>query len=246
MRCWPTASRCSSAEVPGNLQGVAGSQHYLQLIQDLRALALREADAIAAGFPKVQRRVGGYNLDRIRPGGHNMAALLVGSEGTLALFRRIKLALQPLPAHRVLGVCHFPSFYQAMASAQAIVDLGPSAVELVDRTIIELGRAIPAYPPADRPVRARHAGRAAAGRVRGRRARRAARAPRPARRADGRPRPRGRRGRGDRAGRAGAHLGRAQGRPQHRDVDEGRRASRSRSSRTARCRSSIWPSTRGG
>ena len=54
----------------------------------------------------------------------------------------------------MLGVCHFPSFYQAMASAQAIVELGPSAVELVDRTIIELGRAIPAYRPLiDRFVR---------------------------------------------------------------------------------------------
>ena len=113
----------------------------------MRALAEREADAIAAGFPKVQRRVGGYNLDRVRAAGHNMAELLVGSEGTLALFRRLKLKLQPLPRHRVLGVCHFPSFHQAMASAKAIVDLGPSAVELVDRTILELGRQIPAYRP---------------------------------------------------------------------------------------------------
>jgi FAD/FMN-containing dehydrogenase/Fe-S oxidoreductase len=133
------------ADVPGNLEGVPASPRYLQLIQAMRSLAEREADAIAAGFPKVQRRVGGYNLDRVRPTGHNMAELLVGSEGTLALFRRLKLKLQPLPAHKVLGVCHFPSFHQAMASAKSIVDLGPSAVELVDRTIIELGRRIPAY-----------------------------------------------------------------------------------------------------
>jgi FAD/FMN-containing dehydrogenase/Fe-S oxidoreductase len=142
------------AEVPGNLAGVVGSQRYVGLIQTMRALADREAAAIAGGFPKVQRRVGGYNLDRVRAAGHNMAELLVGSEGTLALFRRLKLQLQPLPAHKVLGVCHFPSFYQAMASARAIVELGPSAVELVDRTIIELGRQIPAYRPLiDRFVR---------------------------------------------------------------------------------------------
>ena len=66
-------------------------------------------------------------------------AQLVGSEGTLALFRRLLLKLQPLPRHRVLGVCHFPTFYQAMASTKAIVELGPSAVELVDRTILEPG-----------------------------------------------------------------------------------------------------------
>jgi FAD/FMN-containing dehydrogenase/Fe-S oxidoreductase len=135
------------AEVPGNLEAAATSARYVALIQSVRALAEREADAIATGFPEVQRRVGGYNLDRVRAAGHNMAALLVGSEGTLALFRRLKLKLQPLPRHRVLGVCHFPSFHQAMASTKAIVDLGPSAVELVDRTILELGRQIPAYRP---------------------------------------------------------------------------------------------------
>ena len=76
-----------------------------------------------------------------------MAQLLVGSEGTLALFRRLLLRLQPLPRHRVLGVCHFPTFHDAMVSTKAIVELAPSAVELVDRTILELGRQIPAYRP---------------------------------------------------------------------------------------------------
>src|SRR5262249_57052662 len=77
--------------------------------------------------------------------GHNMARLLVGSEGTLAFFNEIELELQPIPAHRVLGICHFPSFYSAMAATQKIVDLGPSAVELVDRTMIGLSRAIPMF-----------------------------------------------------------------------------------------------------
>jgi FAD/FMN-containing dehydrogenase/Fe-S oxidoreductase len=135
------------AEAPGNLEAAATSARYVALIQSVRALAEREADAITTGFPKVQRRVGGYNLDRVRAAGHNMAELLVGSEGTLALFRRLKLKLQPLPGHRVLGVCHFPSFHEAMTSTKAIVGLEPSAVELVDRTILELGRQIPAYRP---------------------------------------------------------------------------------------------------
>src|SRR5919106_955572 len=140
--------------VAGNLRSGDASARHLDLIQTVRAIADREADAIASGFPKVLRRVGGYNLDRVRPAGHNMAQLLVGSEGTLALFRRLMLKLQPLLPHRVLGVCHFPTFYEAMASTKAIVELGPSAVELVDRTILELGRQIPAYRPLiDRFVR---------------------------------------------------------------------------------------------
>src|SRR5690606_11679975 len=100
-------------EVPGNLGSVATSTRYLELIHTARAIAEREADAIATAFPKVMRRVGGYNLDRVRASGHNMAQLLVGSEGTLALFRRLQLQLQPLPRHRVLGVCHFPTFHDA-------------------------------------------------------------------------------------------------------------------------------------
>ena len=80
----------------------------------------------------------------------------------------------------------------------------------------------PRLPAADRPFRARHARRAAAGRVRGRGAGEPARGPRAPRGADGGARPAGRRGRGDRARGAGADLGRAQGRAQHRDVDEGR------------------------
>ncbi len=134
-------------DVPGNLGSSGASARYLELVQTVRAIADRETAAIAAGFPKVLRRVGGYNLDRVHPAGHNMAQLLVGSEGTLALFRRLLLKLQPLPRHRVLGVCHFPTFYEAMAATKAIVGLGPSAVELVDRTILELGRQIPAYRP---------------------------------------------------------------------------------------------------
>ncbi|MDH3660940.1 MAG: FAD-binding protein [Alphaproteobacteria bacterium] len=142
--------------VPGNLSGVDGDDWYADLVQAVRAIARDNVDEIAARYPEVQRRVGGYNLDRVDPvaavargdaGGHNMASLLVGSEGTLALFKRLKLKLSRLPAHRVLGVCHFPSFHQAMAATETLVMLDPSAVELVDRSIIELGRAIPAYRP---------------------------------------------------------------------------------------------------
>ena len=137
-------------EVPGNFDdGAAASERYRDLVRQMRALHRREADEIDARFPKVLRRVGGYNIDSIEPsddgGGHNMARLLVGSEGTLAFFNEIELDLQPIPAHRVLGICHFPTFYSAMTATRQIVELGPSAVELVDRTMIELSRDIPMF-----------------------------------------------------------------------------------------------------
>jgi Fe-S oxidoreductase len=74
-----------------------------------------------------------------------MAHLLVGSEGTLAYFKRIKLKLAPLPLHKVLGIVHFASFNEAMSQSQHIVTLDPAAVELVDRTMIELSRENPAF-----------------------------------------------------------------------------------------------------
>ncbi len=136
-------------EVPGNFDDGAAPERYRGLVRQMRALHRREADEIERRFPQVLRRVGGYNIDSIdgdgSHGGHNMARLLVGSEGTLAFFNEIELELQPIPAHRVLGICHFPSFYSAMAATRKIVELGPSAVELVDRTMIDLSRDIPMF-----------------------------------------------------------------------------------------------------
>ena len=130
--------------------GPAGeiTQPAIRALAD-RAAALwqREKEEIDRRFPKVARRVAGYNLDALDPHGLNLAKLLVGSEGTLAWFERLTLELAPIPKHKALGVAHFPRFHDAMDAAQHIVKLGPCAVELVDRTMIELSRAIPAFAP---------------------------------------------------------------------------------------------------
>jgi FAD/FMN-containing dehydrogenase/Fe-S oxidoreductase len=121
------------------------STRYRDLSQRLRGIGAREAEEIARRFPKLLRRVGGYNIDMLTTRDGNLARLLVGSEGTLAFFTRLHLDLQRIPAHKVLGICHFPSFYQAMDSTRHIVKLDPSAVELVDRTMIDLSREIPMF-----------------------------------------------------------------------------------------------------
>lgn len=119
------------------------------LFRDLLALGTREANEIADKFPKVQRRVGGYNLDALTPnsGINNMAHILVGSEGTLAFTTRVELKLWPLLGPKVFGVCHFGSFYEAMDAAQHLVTLKPIAVELIDSTMIALGRDIAMFKP---------------------------------------------------------------------------------------------------
>jgi FAD/FMN-containing dehydrogenase/Fe-S oxidoreductase len=130
----------------------AGLKHAVEkgapaeLVRQLSALGRREADEIERRFPKLLRRVGGYNIDElVDPESGNLGRLLVGAEGTLAFYTRLHLQLQPIPAHKVLGVCHFPTFHQAMDSTQHIVKLDPAAVELVDRTMIELSRDIPMF-----------------------------------------------------------------------------------------------------
>ena len=119
------------------------------LVGSLRELGLRERDEIERVVPKVLRRVGGYNADIFHPqsvrpytadGSVNYAHLLVGSEGTLAWTRTLTLQCAPLPRHRALGVVSFDSLHAAMDSARHLVTLAPSAVELVDRTMIDLSR----------------------------------------------------------------------------------------------------------
>jgi FAD/FMN-containing dehydrogenase/Fe-S oxidoreductase len=136
-------------EVSRDLSDVNGSDSGLALFRDMLALGEREAAEISARFPQIQRRVGGYNLDALTPrnAANNMAHLLVGSEGTLAFSTKIELKLWPLIRNKVLGVCHFGSFYQAMDAAQHLVKLKPIAVELVDRTMIALGREIAMFQP---------------------------------------------------------------------------------------------------
>jgi FAD/FMN-containing dehydrogenase/Fe-S oxidoreductase len=126
---------------------------YRALVEKIHAIVRREVAEIEARWPNVLRRVQGYNLDMIRPGSaaqplaHNLAHLLVGSEGTLAFSRRITLKLSAIPTHKVLGVVHFPTFFQAMDLTRHIVTLDADAVELVDRTMIDLARSNAAFRP---------------------------------------------------------------------------------------------------
>ena len=129
----------------GPLNDASGPRGYIELVNRLKALYERERGEIEARFPKVLRKVAGYNLDHLGPPHANAAHLLVGSEGTLAYSERLHLKLSRIPQARTLGVCHFARFYTAMDCTQHIVKLGPSAVELVDHTMIGLARGIAAF-----------------------------------------------------------------------------------------------------
>jgi FAD/FMN-containing dehydrogenase/Fe-S oxidoreductase len=142
-------SHAKFGPVSADLSDISPASPLRPLAEHLLALGAREADEIEARFPKVQRRVGGYNLDALVPGRNdlNLAQILVGSEGTLAFSTQIELKLAPLLGRRAVGACHFGSFHAAMDAAQHIVKLGPIAVELIDRTMIALARDIAMFRP---------------------------------------------------------------------------------------------------
>ena len=131
---------------PDRRNGNGSGSGRLGILSDrMRELYARNAEEIERRFPKVPRNVAGYNINRLGREDLNLAELLVGSEGTLAWFQELELALQPIPAHKVLGICHFSTFHAAMESVRHIIRLDPAATELIDRTVLELAAEIPAF-----------------------------------------------------------------------------------------------------
>jgi FAD/FMN-containing dehydrogenase len=95
-------------------------------------------DEIDKRFPKILRRVAGYNLDEfVRQDHNNLAKLIVGSEGTLAVVTEAKVNLVPLKKHRALAVVHFEDVSTALEAVGPILEFNPCAVELIDDNIID-------------------------------------------------------------------------------------------------------------
>jgi FAD/FMN-containing dehydrogenase/Fe-S oxidoreductase len=114
------------------------------ICRELPPLAERNAEAIATGYPRFWRQSGGYRLDRLAgrggPGGMDLARFLVGSEGTLVTVVAADVALVPAPRHRMIAVGHFTSAEAAIEATGDALACEPAAVELMDRTILELAR----------------------------------------------------------------------------------------------------------
>lgn len=104
-------------------------------------LVRENRDEIDNRFPRILRRVAGYNLDEfVRETHNNLAKLVVGSEGTLAVICEAKINLVQLPKHRVLAVVQFHDLFSALDAVRPILEFKPSAVELLDNNIIDLTR----------------------------------------------------------------------------------------------------------
>ncbi|MCH8221995.1 MAG: FAD-binding protein [Chloroflexi bacterium] len=111
------------------------------IYRGVREISARASAAVEERFPKILRRVGGYNIDRTQdPSSLDLTQVLVGSEGTLAAFTAARLNLVPIPKHKVLGVVHFNGLIESMEATVAILEESPSAVEHVGSMIISQAR----------------------------------------------------------------------------------------------------------
>jgi FAD/FMN-containing dehydrogenase/Fe-S oxidoreductase len=120
-------SRCRQQDLEGACYRAVGEQ------------AAAHAEDIARRYPKLLRRVGGYNLDHFtdRAAPRNLAHLLVGSEGTLAVTLEARVRLVPLPRARAVLLVEFAHLLDALAATPAILAHRPSAVEVMDRYVLD-------------------------------------------------------------------------------------------------------------
>ena len=136
----------------------AGTDFESRIYKQIRELTGDRGNRriIQNGTPKHWRRAGGYNLDRFLSGEgisfntpqdprFNLANLICGSEGTLAVMNEITVGLVPRPKMTGLAVVQFDTLYEALSAVPAMLEVNPSAIELFDRTGIELCRAVPSF-----------------------------------------------------------------------------------------------------
>ena len=132
------------------------------------ALKIREEylGEIKKSWPNTWRRTSGYNLNYLIPWSPNhppqwnidqmpypptapdrinLAQVLVGSEGTLGIIRTAKLRLVSIQRYKILAVINFSSIQEACAIVPLILELSPSAVELIPQSLIHLARSVPVY-----------------------------------------------------------------------------------------------------
>ena len=106
--------------------------------REVRRTARECAEEIERRFPKVLRRVGGYNLDAfVGERAFNMTRMLIGSEGTLGVVVEARIALVPLPKFKAVLVVQFGDLLEGLGATPVILSHRPSAVEAMDRFILD-------------------------------------------------------------------------------------------------------------
>ncbi len=132
-----------------------GDSLEAKLYRDSLALGAQYSERVLEKFPRILRRVSGYNLDELvardgvfgagyssKPGPFNLGRVVVGSEGTLGVVVEAKLKVVPLPRHKALLLAHYRSLFDAVDSTAEIVATQPAAAELIDDFILSKARTL--------------------------------------------------------------------------------------------------------
>jgi FAD/FMN-containing dehydrogenase/Fe-S oxidoreductase len=123
-------------------QKQAGAGLESQIYQRIPQIAAAAAAEVERRFPKILRRVGGYNLDLVQDtAAFNLAKIAVGSEGTLLAVTAARVNLEPIPPHTGLAVLHFKDIIESMEATVATLEEKPAAVEHIGEMIIREARA---------------------------------------------------------------------------------------------------------
>jgi FAD/FMN-containing dehydrogenase/Fe-S oxidoreductase len=119
-----------------SLSGLEGD-----IYRGARGIAQSSRAEVDRRFPKIMRRVGGYNLDLVQdPSGMDLSRLAVGSEGTLCATTAARVRLEPVRKFKGLAILHFRSLSEAMEATVATLEERPSAVEHIGEMIISQAR----------------------------------------------------------------------------------------------------------
>ncbi len=141
------------------------SSHQSKIISTAMLIREKYAEAIRQNYPRSWRNSAGYRINyllpwspstpprwigdaypaNLKPGTWNLAHLLAGSEGTLAVIRKLKVNLVPKPKHAILGILAYDSIAEACDDVPRLLSHHPSAVELIPQMILRLARSVPAY-----------------------------------------------------------------------------------------------------
>ncbi|WP_254762801.1 FAD-binding and (Fe-S)-binding domain-containing protein [Natrinema marinum] len=143
-----TAEIAERADPDGDLEG--------RIYAEVDRILTEEADRIDETYPDLKRNVSGYNLDRLvaeargdelpggeqtgEPGTVNLARLLAGSEGTLAVVTEATVSLEAVPQTKAVSLLCYPDLHQAMRDVEPILAHEPSAVEVLDDVLLDLAR----------------------------------------------------------------------------------------------------------
>jgi FAD/FMN-containing dehydrogenase/Fe-S oxidoreductase len=121
---------------------LSGTGLESEIYRGVRRLAQENAAEIDARYPKIMRRVSGYNLDEfVTDSPFNMARMVVGSEGTLCVVTEVKVNLVPRPTMTALSVLHFADIFEASEAVKEILNHGPSSIEIMDKMVLDRSRA---------------------------------------------------------------------------------------------------------